>query len=149
MPIVTSGCEVGTAKLKVRAGRAATAAHLLSEPAPRGPEKDFFALRDFIRNRFGLHFPPNKYQTLRAKLIKTCKAGGMSDFSELARELFEHPNSRLIPVLAENVTTNFTHFFREEKAFRFLQNQVLPFLRTPAPRFWSAASTLRSTRCRN
>lgn len=108
--------------------------------APCGREKDFFVLRDFIHDRFGLFFPPNKYQTLRAKLIKTCKAGGVSDFSELARELLEHENSRLLPVLAENVTTNFTHFFREEKAFRFLQNQVLPSL-PAAPRFWSAAAS--------
>lgn len=141
MLMESSGYEAATAKLKIRAGRASATSLSLSEPAPRGQEKDFFVLRDFIRDRYGLYFPPNKYLTLRAKLIKTCKAGGMSNFSELARELLENPNSRLLPTLAENVTTNFTHFFREEKAFRFLQNQVLPSLRVAAPRFWSAAAS--------
>ena len=141
MLMESSAIRAATTKSKVHPGTLSVAEQSPLDTASRRGGKAFFALRDFIHDRFGLHFPPNKYQTLRAKLIKTCKAGGMSDFSELARELLEHPNSRLLPVLAENVTTNFTHFFREEKVFRFLQNQIIPSLRTPTPRFWSAAAS--------
>lgn len=141
MPIQSSAREAAAAKSRFHSSAAGVEARSALDPAPRWREKAFFALRDFIHERFGLHFPPNKYEALRAKLNKTCRAAGLGDLAELARELLEHPDSRLLPVLAENVTTNFTHFFREEKAFRFLRNQILPTLRTAAPRFWSAAAS--------
>ncbi|SIO02981.1 chemotaxis protein methyltransferase CheR [Rhodovulum sp. ES.010] len=105
-------------------------------------EGDFGRIATFAKSEYGLHLEPAKKAMIHSRLSKRIIALGLADFDsyqEYLRANLEEEGDHLIAVL----TTNVTHFYREQHHFTQLQDEVLPALVARARaggrvRLWSA-----------
>ncbi len=103
------------------------------------------ALRSFLQDHLGLYFPDNRLQDLAKGLQAAGKDLGFPDLAALADHLLSAPVDRqLLLVLASRLTIGETYFFRDQGAFAFLAQYILPALtaarrdRDRRLRLWSA-----------
>lgn len=103
-------------------------------------ETEFALFQAMIRDNLGIHLPPHKITLLNNRLSKRLIARQCATYSEYFR-LLSRPNERTEKQLAlDLITTNETYFFREQKHFDFLRNDII----ARHPRYqpmnvWSAA----------
>ncbi|TCO70763.1 CheR family methyltransferase [Rhodovulum euryhalinum] len=105
-------------------------------------EKDFVRIAGFAKSEYGLNLEPAKKAMIHSRLGKRIVALGLEDFSAYHAYLcanLEEEGDHFISVL----TTNVTHFFREQHHFTQLESEVLPPLIARARnrgrvRLWSA-----------
>lgn len=124
---------------------------MTAQPAsllPRRPadirfgEADFERIARFAKSEYGLHLEPSKKAMIHSRLSKRIIALGLVDFDsydDYLRVNLEEEGDHLISVL----TTNVTHFYREQHHFVQLQEEILPALVARARargrvRLWSA-----------
>ncbi|MGH8442508.1 MAG: CheR family methyltransferase [Nevskiaceae bacterium] len=103
-------------------------------------------LSEFIAERMGLHFPPERWDDLRRGLAAAAPELGFDDAAACAESLLSGPpGEERMRILASHLTVGETYFFRDPAMFRALADHVLPDLiraRRGAGqrlRFWSAA----------
>lgn len=119
----------------------ASSAFRRSADIPFG-ESDFVRIAAFAKSEYGLHLEPSKKALIHSRLRKRIVALGLEDFSAYHAYLKAHldqESDHFISVL----TTNVTHFFREQHHFVQLEREVLPPLIERARsrgrvRLWSA-----------
>jgi chemotaxis protein methyltransferase CheR len=107
-------------------------------------ETEFQALRDLIRERFGIHYDDSKQFLLQSRLQTRLLKCRVADFGAYYRYLLSSPDresewSELASVLSNNET----YFFRERAQLEVLCDEVLDESRkagTPL-RIWSSASS--------
>jgi chemotaxis protein methyltransferase CheR len=87
---------------------------------------DFDFLRRLIYTESGIHLSDAKRELVSARLSKRLKALNLPDFGEYCRRLSKHRDPREIVLLIDCISTNETHFFRENKHFDFLTEKVFP-----------------------
>lgn len=95
-----------------------------------------------IYERCGIRLHDGKHHLIRARLGKRMRHYGIASLPEYCDFLKTQADEDEITHVVDALTTNFTHFMREEDHFKFLVNQALPSLAEPrAKRFkvWSAA----------
>jgi chemotaxis protein methyltransferase CheR len=95
-----------------------------------------------IYDRCGIRLHDGKHHLIRARLGKRMRHYGLSSLTDYCQFLKNQANEEEITHVVDALTTNFTHFLREEDHFKFLVNQALPALiQGPTKRFkvWSAA----------
>jgi chemotaxis protein methyltransferase CheR len=95
----------------------------------------------YARSRIRLH--DGKEPLIRARLGKRLRALGMTRLGEYTSHLEKTGDPEEFTRLLDALTTNYTHFLREEDHFRFLVETALPPLLTGGGRrfgVWSAAS---------
>lgn len=121
-----------------------------SPPPTEGPPRDYaFSDADFavIARRahrdFGLHLPATKKDLVYSRLIKRLRHLGLKDFRSYCEHLEAPDGEAERAELLCALTTNVTHFFREEHHFAHLRDTVLPPLVQAARkggrvRLWSA-----------
>ncbi|MGC9417856.1 MAG: CheR family methyltransferase [Rhodovulum sp.] len=105
-------------------------------------ESDFVRIAGFAKSEYGLHLEPSKKAMIHSRLGKRIVALGLDDFTAYhgyLRANLEEEADHFISVL----TTNVTHFFREQHHFTQLEREVLPPLIERARnrgrvRLWSA-----------
>lgn len=105
-------------------------------------ESDFVRIAGFAKSEYGLHLEPSKKAMIHSRLGKRIVALGLEDFTayhNYLRANLEEEADHFISVL----TTNVTHFFREQHHFTQLEREVLPPLIERARnrgrvRLWSA-----------
>ncbi|GAA0289383.1 CheR family methyltransferase [Rhodovulum strictum] len=105
-------------------------------------ESDFARIAGFAKSEYGLHLEPSKKAMIHSRLGKRIVALGLEDFSAYhtyLRANLETESDHFISVL----TTNVTHFYREQHHFTQLEAEVLPPLIARARnrgrvRLWSA-----------
>ena len=107
-------------------------------------DKDFIFLSQLVTSHAGITLPDGKKQLLYSRLTKRLRELGLRSFSEYCDIL----NSNLddeFPKFINAITTNVTHFFREDHHFTFLKEVILPELSKinktnikPKLRIWSA-----------
>ena len=124
------------------------AASVASAPAGGGAtyafsDHDFQIIANRAQEDFGLYLTLAKKDLAYSRLTKRLRALGLADFSSYCRliEAEEGADERMQMLSA--LTTNVTHFFREDHHFRTLKEQVLPPLIAAARtggrlRLWSA-----------
>jgi chemotaxis protein methyltransferase CheR len=103
-------------------------------------------LSEFIAEKMGLHFPPERWTDLQRGLEGMAKEFDFSNAAECISWLLQGPLSRAqILALAGHLTVGETYFFREKRTFEVLADSVLPELirlrrnRGRRLRLWSAA----------
>ena len=97
--------------------------------APPRPmtEKEFKELGTFIQTEFGIKMPPGKKSMLESRLNKRLRSLGMTSYKQYKDYLFSLKGLEIeMPHLMDAVTTNKTEFFREDKHFEVLAQEVLP-----------------------
>ena len=124
------------------------AASMASSPVGGGgtyafTDQDFQIIANRAQADFGLHLTLAKKDLAYSRLTKRLRALGLADFNSYCRliETEEGAGERMQMLSA--LTTNVTHFFREDHHFRTLREQVLPPLIATARaggrvRLWSA-----------
>jgi chemotaxis protein methyltransferase CheR len=97
---------------------------------------------EFIYERCRIRLHSGKEALIRARLGKRMRHHGFNHLAEYCRYLRTEADEEELTLLVDALTTNFTHFFREEDHFQFLVNKALPELTTGATKefqVWSAA----------
>jgi chemotaxis protein methyltransferase CheR len=105
-------------------------------------ESEFRALRDLIRERFGIYYDDSKQFLLQSRLQTRLLKCSVSDFGGYERYLTSSPARETEwGELASVLSNNETYFFRERAQIDVLVTQVLDeTLRSGGPlRVWSAA----------
>ncbi len=95
-----------------------------------------------IYERCGIRLHDGKHHLIRARLGKRMRHYGINSLPEYCEFLQKKAGEDEITHVVDALTTNFTHFMREEDHFKFLVNHALPnLLGKTAKRFkvWSAA----------
>ncbi len=106
-------------------------------------DQEFRQIRDWLHQQSGIHLADVKKTMVVGRLQKRLKALALPSFQAYLR-LITQPHQAQERQLALNLlTTNETYFFREEKHFAFLEQQILPGLVSKAQpiRIWSAAAS--------
>ena len=105
-------------------------------------------LSEFVAERIGLHFPPERRDDLKRGLTSAAVEFGFADVAVCAEWLLSAALTKAqIQQLAGHLTVGETYFFREKKAFDVLAGSVLPeMIRSRRNgelrlRIWSAASS--------
>jgi chemotaxis protein methyltransferase CheR len=100
----------------------------------------------FIDETIGLHFPPPRWLDLQRGVAVAAREFGFEDVPTCMQWLMSAPlKKEQIEILAGNLTVGETYFFREQKSFEILADDILPALihsRQDSERrlrIWSAA----------
>ncbi|MEP5760901.1 MAG: protein-glutamate O-methyltransferase [Litoreibacter sp.] len=106
-------------------------------------DADFHEIAKFADEEFGLHFPETKMPLVYSRLAKRLRILGLETFSSYLNILADPIGQPEKLELLSALTTNVTHFFREEHHFKMLRDTVLPSLIEKAKRghkvrIWSA-----------
>lgn len=105
-------------------------------------EKDFVRISQIAKSEFGLNLEKSKRPMIQTRLNRRLRILGLRSFA-LYCDLVESANEPEKRNFVETLTTNVTHFYREQHHFDILENDVLPRLLAAAEkgrrvRLWSA-----------
>lgn len=111
-------------------------------------EKTFGSYRDFIYEQTGISINMNKKELLEMKVNKAAVDHGASDLEDMLKKLVHERNPDAFQVFVNHLTTNTTHFFRENHHFEYISSnmrqiiQNIPRIRqTGEIRVWVAGSS--------
>ncbi|WP_231592774.1 CheR family methyltransferase [Pelagovum pacificum] len=106
-------------------------------------DSEFAAIADLARRNFGLDLQPAKRPLVYSRLSRRLRALKLGSFSQYL-SLLDKPGSEVEQMeMLSALTTNVTHFFREDHHFEQFRKEVLPNAIARAKqggrvRFWSA-----------
>jgi chemotaxis protein methyltransferase CheR len=105
-------------------------------------DKEFKQLSDFIKANYGINLKGEKKVIIEGRLFQVLQQLNFDNYTDYFRYVLEDKTDRAASTLVEKITTNHTYFMREMEHFRFLQNNVLPYLSQTVHnrdlRIWSA-----------
>ena len=100
------------------------------------------AIRGWLAQRCGIHYPQHKTDLLRQRLARVQRAFTVPDLAELARRLNAGTHHDLQLAVLHAASTNHTYFFREAEVLEAFCARILPDLAgRDEIRIWSAASS--------
>jgi chemotaxis protein methyltransferase CheR len=102
-------------------------------------QKDFEQVRALIRARIGIALNDSKQNMVYNRLVKRVRALRVGSFAEYLAQLGDASHEEW-QHFVNALTTNLSHFFREEYHFPILAEHVKA-LRRPQVRIWSAAAS--------
>jgi chemotaxis protein methyltransferase CheR len=103
----------------------------------------FASISDIARSEAGLMLPPSKLNMVQSRLRPRLAALGLDTYDTYANFVAGPDGADERRLMISALTTNVSHFFRENHHFELLRDQVLPELATRARaghsvRIWSA-----------
>ena len=87
---------------------------------------DFRRFSALIYEKCGIHLRGGKKELVRARLSKRMREAGFEDFKAYYRFLTQDESGNELVMMLDAISTNLTSFFREEKHFDFLENDIFP-----------------------
>lgn len=103
-------------------------------------DSEFDRFQRWLYQAAGINLTPAKKALVAGRLFKRLKHYDLTSYGEYFSLIISGELPAELQVALDLLTTNETYFFREPKHFEFLQQQILPALRTARPlRIWSAA----------
>jgi len=87
---------------------------------------EFTLLRDLIAEVCGIHLNEDKQYLLESRLAQVAREAGCPTFFELYAKIKRGTGGRLLAATIDAITTNETYWFREQRAFRILEQRLLP-----------------------
>ncbi len=88
-------------------------------------EDEFKRLSDFIQKSYGIDLTKKK-QFIISRLSQTLRAMGYNNFNSFLDEVFASKDGKLLELVLNKLTTNYTFFMREKEHFEYLKNKMLP-----------------------
>ena len=105
-------------------------------------DKEFKLFQELIQEKLGIFLPAQKKALLSNRLWKRLQSCRLQRFSDYYQYISSPQGKGELSIALELITTNETYFFREQKHFDFLQDEILPKYRPGAHfRVWSAAAS--------
>lgn len=86
----------------------------------------FQKFSDLVYEKTGIFLKPEKKELLNARLGKRLRATGIESFKQYYEYVINDRSGDELVHLIDNVSTNFTSFFRENSHFEILSSTVLP-----------------------
>lgn len=108
-------------------------------PSDSITEREFNQIRNWLYDSCGIYLNDSKKTLVSGRLSKRLRELHLPDIHSYTQLLLQQPEEQQIAV--NLLTTNETYFFREAKHFDFIETQIVPLLRMPQPRIWSAAAS--------
>lgn len=102
-------------------------------------QKTFSKIQKLIYQEIGVNLNASKKTMVKSRLLKRLRTLNLNSFEKYL-EFLNHNTDELV-ILYNFLTTNVTHFFREDHHFNFMKKQVLPELlnkNKKVVRVWSA-----------
>lgn len=105
-------------------------------------DREFQLFQQLIEKKLGIFLPEQKKALLSNRLWKRLVACNIGGFEEYYRFIHSPQGKQELNVALELITTNETYFFREQKHFDYLRDEILPRLKPGSNfRVWSAAAS--------
>ncbi|NET71204.1 MAG: chemotaxis protein CheR [Sphaerospermopsis sp. SIO1G2] len=105
-------------------------------------DRDFTFIVDFVKKKTGIALDDNKRPMVYSRLSRRLRLLQLTSFTQYCELLRSKDGEAEVPHLVNAITTNLTHFFREEHHFDHLRSTVLEPLiassRDKRLRIWSA-----------
>jgi chemotaxis protein methyltransferase CheR len=103
-------------------------------------DQEFLQFREMIYRIAGISMSEAKKQLVCSRLAKRLRHHNFSSYGDYFRYITSAPGKTELQFAVDALTTNETHFFREQKHFDFLRNCVVPQHKAGREfRVWSAA----------
>jgi len=101
----------------------------------------FNKIRQIVYKKSGINLGDNKEALVSARLSKRMRVLNISDYRDYLRYLLDDDSHQELVYMIDAISTNVTHFFREEGHFDFLSEAMADWLANGQSRFrfWSAA----------
>lgn len=108
--------------------------------------QDFEFISTLLKGRSGLVLTQDKSYLLESRLMPVARKHGLKDLTDLFRHIQTSRDEALIVEVTEAMTTNESFFFRDQKPFDLLRDEVLPKVManraaTRTIRIWCAAAS--------
>lgn len=105
-------------------------------------DREFQLFQQLIERKLGIFLPVQKKALLSNRLWKRLIACDIKGFDEYYRYIQSPQGSGELSLALELITTNETYFFREQKHFDYVRDEILPAVKTGDKfRVWSAAAS--------
>jgi chemotaxis protein methyltransferase CheR len=107
-------------------------------------DDDYEFIRHTVYEHSRINLGAEKKALVSARITKRLRALKLGDFTSYCTFLRSPKGKTELPFLVEVISTNHTHFFRENRHFDFLREVAIPKWRANglgAIRIWSAASS--------
>ena len=107
-------------------------------------ETDFAKISRLVYDQSGINLHEGKQELVKARLGKRIRHGNFRSFREYYDYVVNDPSGEELVQLLDSISTNFTHFFRENQHFEYLKTEVIPWLKNCGRgnrrkiRIWSA-----------
>lgn len=140
-------CKFGVGRADMEWAKSAMNKHVdrsaLADPGWKLSPDDFNKIAQFARANFGLALSPSKKSLIQSRLTRRMNALKLVRFSDYLERLNGPDGALEVQELLSVLTTNITHFFREDHHYDLLRHKVLPPLIKRARaggrvRLWSA-----------
>ncbi len=102
-------------------------------------DAQFHKVSDLVYRHSGINLKNGKEALVRARLMKRFRVLGMDSVDAYLDFVNTRAGEDELTRMIDVMTTNKTSFYREFAHFQYLQDVVLPQLKTKRIRFWSAA----------
>jgi chemotaxis protein methyltransferase CheR len=83
---------------------------------------------DYISTLSGIHLNASKGYLLESRLVKMLRETGTDNFTDLYKKIKADYTKKLEGQLLDAMTTNETHFFRDSAPFELLKHKIIPDL---------------------
>lgn len=99
-------------------------------------KREFKKIKSLVYENIGVFLTESKIPMIKSRLSKRLRE---LEYQQVSNYLdYIEENSEELELLFNSITTNVTHFFREDYHFEFLKHRYLPKLGSKAIRIWSA-----------
>lgn len=89
---------------------------------------EFHKIWDYVYKTIGLNLTDQKINLVNGRLQKLLKKYNLKTFKEYFDKLQNDNSGSMLSVLADNISTNHTFFWREHEHFLFFKDKILPEL---------------------
>jgi len=105
-------------------------------------QEDFEYIKKLVHEESGINLSDAKQDMVYSRLARRVRALKIADFKQYCNYLDSHHQDELVHAI-NAITTNLTHFFRENHHFDLLKQQIIPEIVKQQPRgkrirIWSA-----------
>jgi chemotaxis protein methyltransferase CheR len=108
-------------------------------------DDEFQLIAKLIEDYSGIHLKAEKKTLMMGRLNSMLTELKMSSFMEFYKYIKQDKEGRFISQLIDKMTTNHTYFMREPQHFKYLEEEVVPYLKKTVTsrdlRIWCAASS--------
>jgi len=94
--------------------------------APEFTDADFIKISRLVYEQCGINLHDGKKELVKARLGKRIRSGQFSSFREYFDYVVNDQSGEEMIQLLDSISTNFTHFFRENQHFEYLKHDFIP-----------------------
>lgn len=115
---------------------------LLANSNAMPSDNEFQLFQRLIEKKLGIYLPSHKKSLLSNRLWKRLNTCNVQSFEDYYRHIQSPQGKGELNIALELITTNETYFFREQKHFDYLRDEILVNLNSGSNfRVWSAAAS--------